>query len=128
MAITFTNNIVVPHAGSPYYTELSGSSGLAQVAGTNNLWSGGTGSGFGSNSVTGTPSFVSAPAATAASGGALPNMKLSSGSAGAGAGATSVLGGNGIATMANFPLFPGVLTDLNAKPISTASVNVGALQ
>ena len=127
MAITFTNNIVVPHAGSPYFTELSGSSGLAQVAGTNNLWSGGTGSGFGSSSVTGTPSFVSPPAATAASGGALPNMRLNSGSAGIGAGATSVLSGNGIATMVNFPLFPGVLTDLTGKPVS-ASVNVGALQ
>ena len=127
MAITFTNNIVVPHAGSPYFTELSGSSGLAQVAGTNNLWGGGSGSGFGTGSVSGTPSFVSAPAATAASGGALPNMKLSSGSAGVAAGSTSVLTGNGIGAMVNFPAFLGLTNDLNAAPVS-GSVNIGATQ
>src|SRR5579862_1344762 len=41
MAITFTNNIVIPHSGARYFTELSSSSGLAGVAGSNNLFSGG---------------------------------------------------------------------------------------
>jgi hypothetical protein len=128
MSITFTNNIVVPHSGSPYYTELSSSTGLSSLAGSNNLWSGGTGSGFGSASITGTPSFVSAPAATVASSQALPNMNLNSGSPGVGAGASLVLTGNGIAAMIYFPAFTGVLTDLDGVSLSSGSINVGALQ
>jgi hypothetical protein len=128
MLITFTNNIVVPHSGSPYYTELSSSTGLSSLAGSNNLWSGGSGSGFGSGSITGTPSFVSAPAATVASSQALPNMNLNSGSPGVGAGVSSVLTGNGIAAMIYFPAFTGVLTDLDGVSLSSGSINVGALQ
>ena len=128
MAITFTNNIVIPHSGSSYFTELSSSSGLAALAGTNNLFSGGSGSTIGLSPITSAPSFTSPPAAPpVASGKALPNMTLASGSAGIGAGSNTVLLGNGIAALPNLPAFTGLTTDLNAKPVSSASINVGAV-
>jgi len=128
MSIVFTNNIVVPASGSQYFTELSSSSGLASLAGTNNLFSGGNGSTFGTGVVSGTPSFVAAPTSTTvASSQALPNMHLSSGSAGVGAGASTVLTGNGIGSMAFFPAFTGVSTDLSAAALSS-SISVGAEQ
>jgi hypothetical protein len=128
MKITFTNNIVVPHGGSPYFTELSSSSGLASVAGTTNLFSGGSGSTLGSSPITASPSFTSPPASAVASGQTLPNMTLASGSAGIGAGASTVLSGNGIPAMTLFPAFAGVTSDLNARPVQSSSINVGAMQ
>jgi hypothetical protein len=129
MLITFTNNIVIPHSGSSYFTELSSSSGLAGIAGSNNLFSGGSGSTLGTSPITSAPSFLSPPPAPpVASGGALPNMTLASGSAGIGAGSNTVLTGNGIAALPNLPAFSGVTTDLNAAPTSPGSVNVGAVQ
>jgi hypothetical protein len=128
MTISFTNNIVIPHSGSPYFSELSSSSGLASVAGGNNLFSGGSGSTLGSSPIAATPAFVSPPASSVASGQALPNMTLTSGSAGISAGSNSVLSGNGIPAMSFFPAFPGVTTDLNALPLQSSSINVGAVQ
>jgi hypothetical protein len=128
MAITFTNNIVVPHSGSAYFTELSSSSGLAAVAGTNNLFSGGSGSTLGLSPITTAPAFTSPPAATVASGGALPNMTLTSGSAGIAAGSNTVLIGNGIGALPFLPAFTGVATDLNALPLQPSSIDIGAVQ
>jgi hypothetical protein len=127
MAIIFTNNIVIPHSGSSYFTELS-SSGLAALAGTNNLFSGGSGSTLGASPITSAPSFTSPPASAVASGQALPNMTLTSGSAGSGAGSNTVLVGNSIPALPNLPAFTGLSTDLNAAPVSSASINVGAVQ
>ena len=128
MAIVFSNNIVVPHSGSKYFTELSSSSGLAAVAGTNNLFSGGSGSTLGLLPIASAPTFVSPPAASVASGQSLPDMTLASGSAGIGAGSGTVLTGNGIASMTYLPAFTGVATDLNAAPVPSGSINVGAVQ
>jgi len=128
MAITFTNNIVIPHSGSPYFTELSSSLGLAGIAGSNNLFSGGSGSTLGSSPITSAPAFASPPAATVASGQALPDMTLASGSAGIGAGSSTVLSGNGIGAMTYLPAFAGVGSDLNAAPMQSSSIDVGAVQ
>ncbi len=83
---------------------------------------------LGTGPITGTPKFVAAPAAAVASSLALPNMNLSPGSPGIGAGSGSVLTGNGIAAMTNFPAFVGVTDDLNGVLISSGSINVGATQ
>jgi hypothetical protein len=128
MAITFTNNIVVPHAGSAYFTELSSSSGLAAVAGSNNLWAGGNGGMLGSAPLTGTPNFAAPPPPSVASSLPLPNMRLTGGSAGIDGGSSAVLSGNGVAAMPNFPAFSGVADDLNGSPSSPTSINVGAVQ
>jgi hypothetical protein len=127
MAITFTNNIVMPHSGSKYFTELSGSAGLANIAGSNNLFSGGSGSTLGSGVVSGAPSFASPPAATVSSSQALPSVKLTSG-AGVGAGSASVATGNGIAAMTFLPAFTGVNSDLTGKAIGSGAISVGAVQ
>jgi len=128
MSITFTNNIVVPASGRSYFTELSGSLGLAAIAGSNNLFSAGSGSTLGSSPIVATPSFVAPPASTSiASGQALPDMHLSTGSPGIGAGSSSVLSGNGIALLLFFPAFTGVLSDLDGLAMPTA-VDVGATQ
>jgi hypothetical protein len=128
MSITFTNNIVIAASGAKNFTELSSSSGLSALAGTNNLFSGGSGATLGSNPVTGTPSFVKSPSAAAvASGQGIPDMHLSAGSAGVGAGSSTVLSGNSIAAMPFFPAFTGVLIDLEGKALASP-VNVGANQ
>jgi hypothetical protein len=128
MAIFLTNNIVVPHSGSPYFTELSSSLGLASIAGSNNLFSGGSGSTLGSSPITSAPSFMSPPPSSVASGQALPNMTLASGSAGTGTGSSTVLSGNGIGPMTFLPAFTGVTNDLKAVAVQSSSINVGALQ
>jgi hypothetical protein len=128
MTIAFTNNIVIPHSGSPYFTELSSSLGLAGIAGSNNLFSGGSGSMLGGSQITSAPTFRSPPASTAASGQALPDMTLASGSAGIGAGSNTVMSGNGIGAMTYLPPFAGVTRDLNAAPVQSSSINAGAVQ
>jgi hypothetical protein len=128
MSITFTNNIVIPHSGSSYFTELSSSTGLAAVAGSDNLFSGGSGSTLGSSPITSTPTFTSPPASPVASGQPLPNMTLTSGSVGIGAGSNTVSSGNGLAAMTFFPAFTGVTNDLNGLPLQSSSVDVGAVQ
>jgi len=128
MAITFTNNIVIPHSGARYFTELSSSSGLAGVAGSNNLFSGGSGSTLGINPIVSAPTFVSPPASSVASGQSLPNMTLASGSAGIGAGSSSVLSGNGIGTMMYLPPFTGLTDDLNSLSVRSAPLDTGAVQ
>jgi hypothetical protein len=55
-------------------------------------------------------------------------MTLASGSAGIGAGSNTVLVGNAIPALPNLPAFTGLNTDLNAAPVSSASINVGAVQ
>lgn len=128
MSITFTNNIVIPASGSAYFSELSGSSGLAGVAGSNNLFAGGSGSTLGTSPIKSTPSFVAPPPAAVASGQALPDMRLASGSAGIAAGSTAITTGNGIGAMTFLPAFTGVTNDLNLAPIHSGSPNVGATQ
>lgn len=128
MAITFTNNIVIPASGVAYFTQLSSSTGLPSPA-DKNLFSGGTGSGFGTNQITTAPSFVSPPPTGAiASGGALPDMNLSPGSSGIGVGSSACLSGNGIAGSLFLPAFTGVNTDLDLVATNAAAINVGALQ
>jgi hypothetical protein len=127
MTIAFTNNIVIPHSGSPYFTELSSSLGLASIAGSNNLFSGGSGSTLGSSPITSSPTFTSPPGSPVASGQPLPNMTLASGSAGIGAGSNTVLSGNGIGAMTLFPAFTGLTNDLNGLPVPS-SINLGAVQ
>jgi hypothetical protein len=55
-------------------------------------------------------------------------MTLASGSAGIGAGSNTVLTGNGIAALPNLPAFSGLTNDLNALPVQSGSINVGAVQ
>jgi hypothetical protein len=128
MAITFSNNIVVPHTGEAYFSELSGSTGLANVAGTSNLFANGTGGTLGTSPRAQTPSFTSPPSSPVASGLALPNMTLAAGSPGAGEASTTMFTGNGIADMPYFPAFDGVTTDLNSLAFSTTAPDIGAVQ
>ncbi len=130
MAISFINNIVIPYNSSgSYYSQLSSSTALTSITADSNIFAGGSGSGFGTNQITGSPSFVTVPGASpVASGQALPNMTLATGSAGIGTGSIVVLTGNGIAAMTFMPAFAGVTTDLNAAPMPLTSIDVGAVQ
>jgi hypothetical protein len=130
MSISFINNIVIPYSsGGSYYSELSGSTGLTSITADSNIFAGGSGSGFGTNQITSAPSFVSVPGASpVASGGALPNMTLATGSSGIGTGSLVVLTGNGVGAFTFMPAFGGVTTDLNSAPVSLTSIDVGAVQ
>lgn len=123
---SFVNNIVVPHAGVNYISDES--SGLSSIMASTNLWSGGKGSTLGTGAITGTPVFVSAPAAMVASGGALPDMHLMAGSPGLGAGSTAVATGNGVAGKINLPAFTGVITDLDLIARPSTGIDVGCTQ
>jgi hypothetical protein len=129
LAISFTNNIVIPYSSSGvYYSQLSSSTGLTSITATNNLFSGGSGSTFGLSVVSGTPSFTSPPGASpVASGGSLPNMQLT-GSVGVGAGSSTVLVGTGPYNITWLPDFTGVTNDLNLNPVQSTSIDVGAVQ
>ena len=129
LAISFTNNIVIPYSSSgTYYSQLSSATGLTSITATNNLFSGGSGSTFGSNVVSGTPAFAAAPGASpVASGGTLPNMQLT-GAVGVGAGSSTVLTGTGPYNITWLPDFTGVTNGLNLAPVQSTSIDVGAVQ